>query len=847
MQSERWQKCADIFNTALEYAVHERSAYLDQSCAGDKDLRRHVDLLLRSYQQAGGFIEAPAFESSPEFLLGDGDTLTGRQFGYYRIDSVLGVGGMGVVYLAHDERLGRKVALKLLPLELATDARQLEKLKLEARTASALNHPNIVTIHEIGEVDERHYIATEFIKGKTLRDRINEGPIPPNEAIAVAQQIASALSVAHEVGIVHRDIKPENIMLRPDGYVKVLDFGIAKFVQPDVAAGSQTVTQNLIIGTVRYMAPEQARGLPADARSDIWSLGVIMYEMIDGQPPFPGETNTDVVASVLRSNPPPIDRSIPTGLQQIINRCLAKDPGARFQTASELRDQLQSGQSQSLTRRAWWSGAAALVLVALIGGWAWWAHVRSEPRPAGSGVLPAKSIAVLPFDNLSRDPDNAYFVDGVQDEILTRLAKIADLKVISRTSTQRFTRAKANLPDIAKQLGVANLLEGSVQRSADQVRVNVQLINAVTEEHLWADTYDRKLTDIFTVETEIAKAIADTLQAKLTGSEKQMVASQPTTDMTAYDLYHKGRSHWEKRSGDNIPKAIGFYEQAIARDPNYALAYAGLADAYGMLPLYTGSPRHEAARKAKEAALKALRLDPNLAEAHAIYGELLYFYDVDVTGSLRELQRAVELKPNYASARQWYGNNPLAAFGRFEEAINEGERAVELDPLSPVINSDLGGTLYWARRYEEAAAQLHKTLELDPTFVHAHYYLGAVLLVKGDFDGAIAEFEKAKQFGYDASILGLIGAAKARAGDKNAALRALRDLDAIPQDLYSYARALLHLSLDQKDEAMRWLERGYEDGDGSDLSWINVDPLLDELRGNPRFEALVQKVLGPKR
>src|SRR5437879_750727 len=325
--------------------------------------------------------------------------------------------------------------------------------------------------------------------------------------------------------------------------------------------------------------------------------------------------------------------------------------------------------------------------------------VRNIAGAAGNEV-PAKSIAVLPFDNLSRDPDNALFAEGVQDEILTRLAKVADLKVIARTSTQRFKSAPENLPDIANQLGVANILEGSVQRANDQVRVNVQLINALTSTHLWADTYDRKLTDIFAVESDIAKTIADTLQAKLTGSEKQMIAAQPTSDTAAYELYHKGRSLWEKRSGDNIPKAISFYEQAIARDPNYALAYAGLADAYILLPYYTATAQRDASGKAKEAALKALRLDPNLAEAHAAVGKVLHFAEIALTGSIREFQRAIELKPNYATAHHWLGAGPLVDLGRFEDAIAHGKRAIELDPLSPIMNADLGLTLCFSRCYE---------------------------------------------------------------------------------------------------------------------------------------------------
>jgi TolB-like protein/Tfp pilus assembly protein PilF len=472
---------------------------------------------------------------------------------------------------------------------------------------------------------------------------------------------------------------------------------------------------------------------------------------------------------------------------------------------------------------------------------------RGEQSEATTG-LPAKSIAVLPFDNLSRDPDNAFFAEGVQDEILTRLAKVADLKVIARTSTQKFKSSPENLSDIAKQLGALNILEGSVQKVNDQVRVNVQLINATTNAHLWAEIYDRKLTDIFAVESDIAKTIADALQAKLTGSEKQMMTAQPTTDTEAYELYHKGKSLWEKRSGDNIPKAIAYYEQAIARDPNYALAYAGLAKAYILLPFYAGADRLDAFSKAKDAALKALRLDSNLAEAHAALGKVLFFSEIDLTGAMREYKRAIELQPNDATAHHWLGNDTLAALGRFEEAIAQGKRAVELDPLSPVINTDFGTIFYYAHRYEESARQLRKTLEIDPTFFYARFNLGIALQAAGDLSGAIAEYEKAKRLGDNIYVSMLCAQAKARAGDKDAALRMLSELDKISQqrEVVGYVRALLYLSLNKKDEALRWLEKGFEERDGSNISWIKVDPLLDSLHGDPRFEALVQKVIAPK-
>ncbi len=470
---------------------------------------------------------------------------------------------------------------------------------------------------------------------------------------------------------------------------------------------------------------------------------------------------------------------------------------------------------------------------------------KQTPATAATAEMPNKSIAILPFDNLSRDPDNAFFAEGVQDEILTRLAKVADLKVIARTSTKKFTSAPDNLPDIAKQLGVANILEGSVQKANDQVRVNVQLINANTSAHLWAEIYDRKLTDIFAVESDIAKTIADTLQAKLTGSEKQMMAAQTTNDTTAYELYHKGRSLWEKRSGDNIPKAIALYQQAIAHDPNYALAYAGLASAYILAPFYADADRMDAGAKAKEAALKALSLDPKLAEAHLALGKVLFFSEIDLAGANREYKRAIELKPNDAAAHHWYGNDTLAAFGQFEEAIAESKRAVELDPLSTVINADLGGTFYYAGRFEEGAAQLRKTLAIDPTDFYARYNLGIALQGKGDLSGAMAEYEKARQLSDNTLVSTLCAQAKAYAGDKDAALRMLSDLDELSKnrEVVGYLRTLLYLSLNNKDEALRWLEQDYREHDGSNISWIKVDPLLDPLHGNPGFEGLAEKIV----
>jgi len=511
---------------------------------------------------------------------------------------------------------------------------------------------------------------------------------------------------------------------------------------------------------------------------------------------------------------------------------------------TEFADELPKKSARS---RAWIY--VVIVAGAISVGLFFFGRYTATSKQSVSAELPDKSIAVLPFENLSRDPDNAYFADGIQDEILARLSKIADLKVISRTSTQKYKSAPDNLREIAKQLGVANILEGSVQRAADQVRVNVQLINALNDAHLWSDIYDRKLTDIFAVESDIAKAIADTLQAKLTGAEKQMIAAQPTSDTVAYELYLKGRLLWSRRGGDNIRQAIAFYEQAIERDPNYALAYAGLAEAYVTLPFYTSTAPREAFPKAKTAALKALQLDDKLAEAHAGLAFVLCTRDVDIAGSISEFQRAIALNSNYATAHQWYGYCPLTASGRFDEAIAEAKRSIELDPLLPIINTNLGTNLIYARRYDEAIAQLRRTLEIDPTFYYARYALGMALQLKGDMPGAITEYTKAQQLSDDLAAPVLLAAAKAQSGDKDAAVRMLAELEELSQHRYvrAYWRALLCLSLGNRDDAIRWLEQSIADYEGPHITFIKVDPLLDPLRGDPRFESLVQKVFAPKK
>jgi TolB-like protein/Tfp pilus assembly protein PilF len=471
-----------------------------------------------------------------------------------------------------------------------------------------------------------------------------------------------------------------------------------------------------------------------------------------------------------------------------------------------------------------------------------------QNKTAAPNDIPSKSIAVLPFESLSEDKNNAYFAEGVQDEILTRLAKVSDLKVISRTSTQRFKSAPSDLRDIAKQLGVANILEGSVQKANDQVRVNVQLINALTDAHLWAEIYDRKLTDIFATESDIAKTIAETLQAKLTGSEKTAIAKKPTANPEAYELYLKGRFFWNKRTGADLRKAIDYFNQATAKDPNYALAYSGLADSYLLLSPYGAAAPKDSIPQAKAAVKRALELDDTLAEAHASSARILSGFDFDSQRAITEFERSLQLNPNYATAHHWFAAGPLLALGRFDESIAEGKRSIELDPLSMINNADFGNDYYYARRYDEAIAQLRKTIEIEPHSYLAHFYLGEALQLKGQLPEAIAEYRKAAELDDDPFVLALLGQSYARAGRRDEANQILTQLtqEAKARYVSAYGVGLVFLGLGDKNRAMDELEHAYRENDGGDIYNIKIDPMLDELRGDPRFEALAEKIIPAK-
>ncbi len=718
--SQRWDNCTEIFNAAVAQPPHERPAFLEGSCDGDEALRRQVEVLLQYHNRSGDFLATPAFALAPELLLSDPAALVGQHLGGYRVDAIAGAGGMGVVYLACDERLGRKVALKLLPPSIAADPAELERLQREARTASALNHPNIVTIHEIGQADDIEYVATEFVEGITLRERMRNGVIPAPEALEMALQIASALSVAHRAGIVHRDIKPENIMLRPDGYVKVLDFGIAQVTPPP--GMSSATGREMIQGTARYMSPEQARGRTVDARSDLWSLGVVLYEMLQGRAPFPGKTPTDVIAAILFSDPQSSDKDtaiVPPALQNVLERALRKDPAERYQTAEEMLAGLRACQRNNgevapgAKRRARWIGVAAcaavIMLSAVFYGW----RERHDARESAPTAI-EKGIAVLPFENLSAEKNDAFFADGIHDDVLASVGKIKDLKVIARSSVMdyRGARLAGKVREIGRTLRVSHVLEGSVRRSADRVVVNVELIDTRDERQVWSQRYERTLTDSLSLQGELAIEIARALHTTLTPAEATLAAAKPTDNGAAYLFYLRARaSEIEGWSPEEQEAAIKLYQQAINLDPNFALARARLSICASLRSQW-GEPTDWKA-KARAEAEEAVRILPELGEAHLALTRSYLFGEDDNNRALHELDRAAELLPNSAEV-------PLtAAFiykrqARFRERIAALQRAEALDPLNRTVLLYLINTFRWVRDWREAMHAFDRSAAVMP-------------------------------------------------------------------------------------------------------------------------------------
>jgi serine/threonine protein kinase/Tfp pilus assembly protein PilF len=781
---------------------------------------------------------------------------TGAKLGRYEIASLIGVGGMGEVYLARDTKLDRSVAIKFLNEEFSKDADKLNRFIQEAKAASALNHPNILTIHEIGEIGGLRFMASEYIEGQTLTELLRQEKPTLIEVLQIAIQIVSALQAAHEAGIVHRDIKPDNVMIRRDGIVKVLDFGLAKLSEPpasargfdlkkEAAAGRVSTIPGIIMGTPNYMSPEQARGKDIDHQTDIFSFGVVLYGMLSGSSPFAGDTISDIIASVLTKEPKPlreINQETPVALEIIVHKALQKDKEQRYQTAQDLLDDLkevkQELEVQSHLQRTAAVNRAEMKTQIL--------KTQSLPEINQADVkqanLRSNSIAVLPFSDISPDSDNKYFSDGLTEEVIMNLSKLQGLKVLVRGSTMRYVKEGKLYKQAADDLGVQYLLDGSVRRHGQDLRITAQLVDTDSDVYLWAETYRGTMEDIFEIQEKVAAEIVRALQVRLSRDEKQILKKRFTENAEAYQLYLQGRYFWNKRSEDGLKTAIKYFKKAIKKDPKYALAWAGVADSYSLLGEYGNIPRKELYPKAQAAAEKALAIDNRLAEVHASLAMLHMLKRWDWPNAEKEFKLAIELNPNYATAHHWY-SQWLVCMGRLEEAFQSISRAAELDPVSQAILKDKGLTLYYSRQYNKAIAMARRTLELDPNYAAAHRLLSLSYQGKGLFKEAIAENQHwGTLTGNEVETTVALAQLYAVSGQGEEAkkLIAVVEKDKLTDNICR-GLALVYAALGEHDIAFKWLGKSYERREEALLN-LKVDPKADRLRSDPRFSALLKKL-----
>jgi len=802
--------------------------------------------------------------------------MAGQMIGPYSIIAKLGEGGMGEVYLARDSRLNRQVAIKLLPSELAADPHARERLRREAMAVAAIDHPYICKIFEIGEDGDALFLVMEYIAGETLDRRLQDGALPLSDALRVAGEIAEALQEAHARRFLHRDLKPANIMLTEQGHVKVMDFGLAKQVEdllPDQATrelgAAQLTAHGSIVGTPDYMSPEQVKGVTLDARSDLFSFGVILAEMISGRHPFRQPSTGETLSAVLRE-PPDLSGDIPQPLGDVVRRLLAKRPEDRHSSAADVRADLArlasafdtlrptlsvvEGSSATMVpaptadpapamwRRLAWS-ALALGLV-LVGYLVVTSGLLRPTSPAPDAATVIRSIAVLPLDNYSGDPNQDYFAEGMTDELTANLATISQLRVVSRGSAMQFKgKNRPPTPDIAKKLNVDAVVEGSVSRSGEKVRITAQLIDARADKHLWSNTFERSSRDVLALQAELASAIAQELNVQLTSSEHLRLTAAPSVNPEAHDAYLKGRYFFNRPSDENLQKAIAQFEEAVRLSPEFAPAFSGLSDAYLWAGYNEGFlTATEARPKAKATAERAVQLDDHSAEAHTSLAVFKLFYEYDLAGCEREFRRALTLNPNYAFAHDQFGM-ALSFQGRFDEAIAEGKRAIELDPLSPQVLIDAAIPFMFQRNSPPAKELARRAAELDPMYFFPVMIDGWTDLEVGKFREAIPALKKAKAMESPPFVTAYLAFAYGAAGDREAAMVELTALEKISRDgkVLPFNLALVYLGLGDRARTLDNLERALA-ADSQMMPWIGRDAIFDPIRSEPRFVALLNKM-----
>jgi serine/threonine-protein kinase len=870
---ERWQQVARIYELAVDQDRATRDTFLADACAGDEGLRREVESLLRE-DDAPVLLDHSVWTLAAPLFTEGLNLPVGTLLGPYRIEGALGTGGMGEVFSATDTRLNRRVAIKVLPGAVALDEQMRSRFAREARAVAALTHPHICTLYDVGRQDQVDFLVMEYLQGDTLAVRLADGRPSLDAALAWAMEIAGALDHAHRQGIVHRDLKPANIMLTASG-AKLLDFGLAKLRTatgpgpgdadatatgavahsavrvssgPIAEADLQLTRNGAILGTIRYMAPEQIAGREVDARSDLFSFGALLYEMLTGRRAFEGDSAESIRAAILEHEPPPVSSlqpQVPTALDELVRRCLEKTPESRWQTAGDLLRELKrvsESDSQARTRRreaVRWAAAILTTAVAGLAAWLLTGGIHRGPTPPSANQI--RSIAVLPFEDLSADPEQEYFADGMTEELIADLATIGGLRVTSRTAVMRYRSARKPVSAIAEELSVDALIEGAIVCADGKVRITAKLIDGASGDVLWGQPFERDLRDVLRLQREVAPTITSRVDITLTPQEQARLENAPVIDPEVHRNVLLGRHHTGKATEDGLRQAVQYFDLAIARDPANAMAHAGLAEAYMGLSGYYLPPR-EVMPKAKRAAETAIGLDGSLADAHAALGFIHLVYDWDGPAAERELMRALELNPTLARARL-HRAAYLTTQARHDEAVGEIWRTVEFDPVSIRTNAIATSLLIFTQRYDDAIELARRGLQFEPNSAFALAIQGVAYVQQGRHEEAVASLKRAEQLDQSATILSLEALVLSVAGLKDEAQRVVRRVEDIANKRYfcPYEIGAAYVSLGDADKAYQWFRRGLADR-ADCMAWLGVEPWIEPFRSDPRYASLLREI-----